>query len=320
MSYGFPLPTAFTFYFLLFTFLMIPFRPLTIEDRPTVLKYTMTTTRRNCYLSFSNLYSWSSRFLTEIAELGGYLLMRYLYAERTTYLMPVGEGDIKPVIEALMSDATEQGDEFRLIGVCAEMRAKLEAAFPDRFEFLGNRDYFDYVYLRSDLAELKGKKFQPKRNHINKFKAEFPDYVYKPLTPDLVPECLRLEKCWWEANNGERDQDLQDERQAMTRAMNHIDELGIIGGTLWVEDHLVAFTFGCPINQDTFDTCVEKACTDYDGAYAMINYEFARRLPEHFVYINREEDLGIEGLRKAKLSYHPVILLEKYAIKVKSEE
>lgn len=255
--------------------------------------------------------------MTEIAELNGHLLMRYLWGEKVTYLMPVGESDIKPVVEAMISDAHELGQEFRLIGICAEMRVKLETAFPERFEFTMNRDLFDYLYLRSDLAELKGKKFQPKRNHINKFKAEYPDYEYRPLIPELVPECLRLEKCWWEANDGERDQDLQDERQAMTVAMNHISELGIQGGTLWVDGQLIAFTFGCPINGDTFDTCVEKACTDYDGSYAMINHEFASHLPERYVYINREEDLGIEGLRKAKLSYHPVILLEKYSIKLR---
>ena len=95
-------------------------------------------------------------------------------------------------------------------------------------------------------------------------------------------------------------------------ALHNFDALGLTGGILHVEDKIAAFTFGMPINQNTFGVHVEKADTNIDGAYAMINYEFANHIPEQYIYINREEDLGIEGLRKAKLSYQPAIILEKY--------
>ena len=103
----------------------------------------------------------------------------------------------------------------------------------------------------------------------------------------------------------------------MTAALQHMDQLDIQGGVLYVGGKIVAFTFGAPINQETFDTCVEKADTDIEGAYAMINYEFANHIPEQYLYINREEDLGLEGLRRAKLSYHPEVLLEKYVAELK---
>lgn len=103
----------------------------------------------------------------------------------------------------------------------------------------------------------------------------------------------------------------------MTAALQHMEQLDIQGGVLYVDGKIVAFTFGAPINHETFDTCVEKANTEIEGAYAMINYEFANHIPEQYIYINREEDLGLEGLRRAKLSYHPEVLLEKYVAELK---
>ena len=293
---------------------MIPFHPLDLQDRDTVLKYTLRSVRRNCDLSFSNLYSWQSRYRTEVAEYGGHLLFRFRAGERLAYMMPVGTGEVKPVIDAMMEDAGAMGQQLLLLGVCSYMRVKLETSFPGKFEFIGERDYFDYIYLRADLAGLKGKRFQPKRNHINKFRSLYPDYEYKALTADMVPECLRLENLWCRTNDRAEDEALQAERQSMTAALSHIDELELLGGTLWVDGRLVAFTYGAPVNADTFDTCVEKADTSYEGAYALINWEFAKSIPEQYIYVNREEDLGLEGLRKAKLSYHPEMLLEKYAV------
>lgn len=129
---------------------------------------------------------------------------------------------------------------------------------------------------------------------------------------------MNLEEKWSQqkTENSERE-GYADERRSMRYVLNHWSELDGHGGALLVGGKLVAFTFGAAVNHDTFDVCVEKADTEYDGAFAMINREFARSLPPRFVYVNREEDLGISGLRKAKLSYHPAILLHKYAIMVK---
>lgn len=240
-----------------------------------------------------------------------YLLLRFYAGEELAYMMPVGTGDVKPVLEALIKDAEEMGAKLRMLGVCVGMKADIEAAMPGRFTFTEDRDYFDYIYLRTDLATLKGKKFQAKRNHINKFKKQYPDYEYKPLTPDLVPECLKLEEEWCRANNCEEQLALGAERKSMTYALNHMEALGLTGGVLHVNGKIAAFTYGAPINHETWDTCVEKADTGIEGSYAMINYEYANHIDEQYIYVNREEDLGPEGLRKAKLSYQPVILLEK---------
>ena len=150
-------------------------------------------------------------------------------------------------------------------------------------------------------------------NHINKFNKKFA-YEYIPITPELVPECLQLECKWYKANREDNDEeDLNDERRSIIYALNHYDELGLIGGAICVDHQIVAFTFGAPINHNTFGVHVEKANVNYEGAYAVINKEFASHLPEKYTYVNREEDLGIPGLRQAKLSYNPFILLEKSA-------
>ncbi len=293
------------------------FRRLDIEDKQTVQRYTLKSKRRNCDLTFANLYSWRFLYLTEIAESGGFLSFRFYVDGELSYMLPVGEGDISHVIEELMADARVKGVPFVMYGVCKESCDELESLFPGIFKFTADRDYSDYLYLHSDLSSLVGKKFQPKRNHINKFRNNYPGFEFRPLTRDLIPECIKLESVWCKANNCSEDEALQNERKSMNAALRNFEDLDIIGGVLMVDGKIVAFTYGAPVNNETFDTCVEKADTDYEGAYAMINNEFAKMIPEQYIYINREEDLGLDGLRKAKMSYQPHLLLEKYKLELK---
>ena len=296
---------------------MIEFRRLDIEDKSTVQKYVLESGRRNCDLTFSNLYSWRFLYLTEIAEHKGFLTIKFYLDNEAAYMFPVGKGNLKEIIEDLMDDAASSGASFRMFGICTENINEIESLYPGKFTFTSERDYADYIYMRTDLATLQGKKFQPKRNHINKFKKSYPAYEFKPLTDDLIAECLKLEAQWCKANNCGENENLQNERKSMNIALKNIHELDIKGGVLFVDGNIIGFTYGAPVNNETFDTCVEKANTDYEGAYAVLNNEFANMLPEQYIYINREEDLGIEGLRKAKLSYNPNVILEKYRLELK---
>mgnify|MGYP002657914862 FL=1 len=291
---------------------MIAFRDITIQDKDTITAYTMNSCRRNCDLSFSNLCSWRFLYHTKFAIINNFLVFKFWAGDELAYMMPVGEGNLEEVLNELIEDARQEGEPFCMLGVCSCMREDLEAIMPGQFGFTVDRDYADYIYLRSDLATLKGKKFQSKRNHINKFRNTYPDYEYSPITKDRIQECLELEAKWCKANDCDQQEGTGNERRALIYALNHFDELGLTGGILHVNGQIVAFTFGMPINKETFGVHVEKADTSIDGAYAMINYEFANHIPEQYIYINREEDLGIEGLRKAKLSYHPETILEKY--------
>ncbi|ERI84720.1 hypothetical protein HMPREF1981_02196 [Bacteroides pyogenes F0041] len=291
---------------------MIPFKDITLADKETIMAFTIKSRRRNCDLSFSNLCSWRFLYNTQFAVVDDFLVFKFWAENQLAYMMPVGNGDQKSILRKLIEDAEKEGQPFCMLGVCSDMRTELETELPDRFTFTEDRDYADYIYLRNDLSTLKGKKFQSKRNHINRFRNTYPDYEYTPITPDRIQECLELEAEWCKANDCDQHEGTGNERRALIYALHNFEAIGLTGGILHVNGQIVAFTFGMPINHETFGVHVEKADTRIDGAYAMINYEFANRIPEQYVYINREEDLGIEGLRKAKLSYQPVTILEKH--------
>ncbi|MDE5760912.1 phosphatidylglycerol lysyltransferase domain-containing protein [Bacteroides sp.] len=297
---------------------MITFKDVTLEDRELITRYTLDSPRRNCDLSFSNLCSWRFLYNTKFAVMDGFLLLKFWADGELVYMMPIGTGDLKKALEVLMADARREGQPFCLLGICEGMCSELEAIMPGRFRFTADRDYADYLYLRSDLATLAGKKLQAKRNHVNKFRRTY-HYEYTSITPDRIAECLELEARWCRANHCDQHEGTGNERRALVYALHHFEELGLTGGILHVDGQIAAFTFGMPINRDTFGIHVEKADTEIDGAYAMINYEFANHIPEQYLYINREEDLGIEGLRRAKLSYQPAVILEKYMACLKEE-
>ena len=281
---------------------MISFKDITLADKDTITSFTMKSDRRNCDLSFSNLCSWRFLYDTKFAVVDNFLVFKFWAGEQLAYMMPIGTGDLKAILRKLIEDADKEKQSFCMLGVCSNMRVDLETTLPSQFVFTEDRDYADYIYLKSDLSTLKGKKFQSKRNHINRFRNTYPDYEYTPITPDRIQECLDLEAEWCKVNNCDQQEGTGNERRALIYALHNFEALGLTGGILHVNSKIVAFTFGMPINHETFGVHVEKAD----------NYEFANRIPEQYIYINREEDLGIEGLRKAKLSYQPVTILEKY--------
>lgn len=310
----------------------IPFQPITLEYKEVITSFTMPSDYRNCDFSFANMCSWRFLYDSEFAVVDGFLLIRFWIEDksRVAYMMPVGPSDpsrgipetpapaidgdgLRRALELLEEDSLEQGHPLCMLGITPDAKEALEQALPGSFFYIPERDYFDYVYLRENLALLKGKKYQSKRNHINNFKKQYA-YEYIPITPDIVPQCLMLECKWYKSNHTDEDEEeLSDERRSLTYALHHFDALGLIGGAIRVDGQIIAFSFGAPINHNTFGVHVEKADVHYDGAYTVINQEFALHLPERYLYVNREEDLGIEGLRRAKLSYNPTILLEKAA-------
>lgn len=293
----------------------IPFRPITIEDKEIITSFTIPGNYQNCDFSFANMCSWRFLYDSVFAVVDNVLLIRFWIENknRIAYMIPVGKGDLAAAIALLEKDSLAHGHPLCMLGITPDAKERLEQAMPGEFVYIPERDYFDYIYLRENLISLAGKKFQPKRNHINKFKKQY-TYEYIPITPDIVPKCLQLECKWYKANLTDNDsEELIDERRSLTYALQHYDELGLTGGAICVDNDIIAFSFGAPINHNTFGVHVEKADTHFDGAYTIINQEFVSHLPEQYIYINREEDLGIEGLRKAKLSYNPMILLEKAA-------
>ena len=295
------------------------FRPIDLSDCQPVQRQVYTTECRNCDLNFMNLMSWRFLYGTELVFHKEWLLFRFRAEGKLAYLFPVGNGDWSEVLQDMMDDAHFLGEDFRLMGMCDRIFQELAEKMSDRLVDSIDPSFTDYIYLRESLATLTGKKLQPKRNHINKFIKTYPGYEFQPLTPGDFQECLALVERWHRQKGQETQGRLtaEEELNALNFTFEHWEELFGRGGALRVDGQLVAFTYGAPINYDTFDICVEKADVDYEGAFTMINREFARSLPPEYIYLNREEDLGIEGLRKAKLSYQPTFLLNKHTVIVK---
>jgi len=294
---------------------MLSFKPIRLEDKETITAFTLPSNFINCDYAFANMCSWRFLYDSEYAVQNRFLFIRFYVGinrcKRLAYMFPVGDGDLQQAIDSIEKDAKASGHSFLILGVTAENKKKLDTFFPAKFSFIPERDYYDYIYLREDLVILKGRKYQPKRNHINQFKKLY-DYVYLPITMEIIHECKKLEQVWYEANKDpDNNEDLFHERCSMNFAMDHFNELGLLGGAIVVDDKIIAFTYGSPINHATFGVHVEKADVRYEGVFSVISQEFAKQIPPQYVYINREEDLGIPGLRKSKLSYQPYLLLEK---------
>lgn len=291
----------------------ITFKPIELEDKDTVQRYTLNGASQICDLAFSNLYGWSVRYRTRWALVADSLVISFKPAKHPhpAFLMPVCgcDGRFQEVIETLAAYTRDKGFPLILMGVSPRCREAIETLCPERFTFLFEESAQDYVYLREKLTTLSGKSLQSKRNHINKFEKLYPGYSYEPITEDNLDECLALGQAWLE--HTEADSSRLDEQAMIERCLRNRETLGLLTGVLKVDGRVIAFSFGSPINAHTFGVHVEKADIAYEGAFTMINREFARHIPEQYVYINREEDLGLEGLRRSKQSYKPELMLVK---------
>ena len=313
------------------------FHPLTLLDRETMQAVTLPSGRRNCNYTFANLVGWQFWYYTEVCVLENAVVLRYTFDGQRAYMVCTSEVLSLELIEALLDDGN---GSLTLIGLeDSQVKAPLSSprlgGSPDAktsLPPLGEvrrgisikplRDQYDYIYRRTDLATLHGKHLDAKRNHIHRFRAEHPDFEYRPLTPELFDECRRLTEIWQEEKNEnyKRNETIDAEHRVIETIFSHWDALGMIGGSIFVDGRMVAFTYGAAVTTDTFDVCVEKADRHVEGAFAIINQQFAEHLPEQYVYLNREEDMGIPGLRQAKLSYHPEILLTYNVVHIKKND
>ncbi len=302
---------------------MINFCDIDLTHRESIERYTLSNAIFNNDLSFANMYCWQPMMKSQWAIVDGFLVIKYAIdgGDKIGYMQPIGlDGDssFSRIVPTLVEDALSRGQRLRLIGLSEQGRFALCGALCEQFSLYSSRDEEDYIYLRSDLQQLPGKRFQPKRNHINRFKSKY-NYSVEPLNEDSMDEAVVLYDSWMQG----RDIDVEslDERAVMIRAFQSWDALGLHGIALRVDGVMVAFSFGSQINGELFCTHIEKANINYEGVYAAVNQAMAASLPENYIYINREDDMGIEGLRKAKLSYHPVKLQPKFrAIYLTPEE
>ena len=290
---------------------MIEFQKLDPINKAAYDRFLLDCGKRGCEYNFANLYLWGRQ---RAAFLEDSLVFFSQFNQRSVYLFPVCKGDHKKVLDAIICDARERGIPCRLTSLTHEDCDLVEALYPDQFHFHHDRNTFDYLYNIEDLATLKGKKFQKKRNHLNKFKQMHPDYRLEPITDENALQVEDMLQRWYKQRlEADPEGDYYMEQVAIARAMRHRDELNMDGLVLMDGDEILAMTMGTPLAAHTFDVQFEKAIDE--SAYVAMCSGFAGYLMEKYpdlLYLNREDDLGIEGLRKSKLAYNPVMLIEKH--------
>ena len=290
---------------------MIEFKTLDFSEKEKYNQILHKFPDRGCEYNFANLYLWGRQ---RIAFHQGNIAIFSQFNRKSVYPFPLGE-NLKPTLDAIIHDAKVRGIPCRLTGLSQDDCATLERLYPGQFRIHFDRDGFDYVYDICDLAQLGGRKYQKKRNHINRFRQNYPDYTLEPITDENTQEVAALLQQWY-TQREENDPlaDFHMEKAAFFRALRNRTALGMEGLLMKVSGKPVAMTMGSLFYPHIFDIHFEKALDEVDGAYPTINWEFARYLQEKYPglqFLDREDDMGLEGLRKAKLSYCPHHMVEK---------
>ena len=265
--------------------------------------------------SFANIYLLRNKYSTKISRYKDFIIRKYSgKGARCGYTFPLGKGDVAKALAEIEKDEKECGERLQFAFVTEEQKEVLENAMPARFCYSSDAGDSDYIYLRSELASLSGKAFHKKKNHFSKFVRTYPDYKYYEIGACNIYDAQKVADAWYYEHLQDEDASQLAEYKAIKEALDNFEELGLIGGIIYVNDSPCAMTIASKINENTVDVHFEKAVGEYalNGGYAAINKLFSEKL-DGVTWLNREEDIGIEGLRKAKLSYRPKIMLKKYS-------
>ena len=268
----------------------------------------------SCEITPMTLLIWKNYYHQKIAFYEDMMFVS-LGEKSEIFLLPFSK-DMEKAVNILKKVSKAQNRKLIFLAAEGERLDAFNSIFSEHFSQEESRDDFEYLYLTENLRNLKGKKYHSKRNHISAFSKAY-NWSYERLTPSILPEVFEMADKWTAEMKKLTDdsQSIEVENAALKEYLPHMEKLNLRGGCIRVDGKIVAFTFGSPISSKVFDVHVEKALPDYRTAYSLINREFVSSELSDFRYVNREDDMGLEGLRKAKLSYHPDILLKKYVIK-----
>lgn len=288
---------------------MLEFKKIEIDDFENYHRLMGKSQEFSCENAFVNLLVWQKVYNNMLCIFDDKVFVKSGTADDEIFSLPIGSCDLKENIEILKEYLggkmpkiwAQEGPNF----------TQFKEFFGDEYTFLEDKDYYDYIYLQSDLANLSGKKYHSKRNHISAFSKKY-DWHYEKIGNDNIEKVKLCFEKWYSENAERMDELMLCEKQGIETVLDNMELLDVSGGAIVVEDNVVAFSLGSAINNRVYDVHFEKALSEYQGAYATINREFAKNELSDYEFINREDDMGIEGLRKAKLSYKPVRLIKKY--------
>ncbi|MDR1619855.1 MAG: phosphatidylglycerol lysyltransferase domain-containing protein [Clostridiales bacterium] len=292
---------------------MLTFRPFELAHKPMIDTYFKAYPYNCSEFTFANVLMWGQDGKLTWAERDGALYVKLKFGMHAPFMFPPLIKDFDReyirVVDVALRYFRQNGFMPRFRSVNGPYVELFQKNYP-QLSLTLDRDNCDYVYLAEDLINLSGRKLHAKRNHIHQFTSQYA-YEYIPLTPDLADDCMRLYLSWLEDKNV-NEPGILGEMKAIQILLPNMDVLGVKGGCIFVRDKLVAFSLGEKIRDDLAVIHIEKADSSLPGLYAVINQQFAANEWADVIYINREEDMGIPGMRKAKLSYRPHMLVEKY--------
>ncbi|MFA5713405.1 MAG: phosphatidylglycerol lysyltransferase domain-containing protein [Bacteroidales bacterium] len=290
---------------------MIEFKKVALSDKEWIDRVLKFSDFYGAEYNFTNAFIWGDIFNSKIGRFKDFLLARSGEWGERRYLFPAGKGNLREAIELLMEDAIREESPFEMIALNRESREQLKKLYPNRFKFIQTRESFDYIYQVPKMISLSGKKLQSKRNHINFFTQNY-NWQLQDLTFDKIDEVKEFLHLWCKQHKCTKTETLHWEMCAVKKALENYRALELKGLILRVEGEIIGFTVGEALNSNSFVVHVEKVLNDFKGGYQFINREFLKWHASQFEYVNREDDIGDEGLRRAKESYYPIFMVEKY--------
>ncbi|MDD6135099.1 MAG: phosphatidylglycerol lysyltransferase domain-containing protein [Selenomonadaceae bacterium] len=297
---------------------IIEFHGLTKADKPLLDRYFQSRYYENSHFTFTNLYMWREPYQVKWCEEDGVLYMTCQWDGQLMAWQPYGpEEKMKEATEKFLAYFEQQGQPFVMTGIEKSYVQVLENYTGASFAIEADRDNFDYVYLAEKLISLSGRKLHSKKNHLNAFRKLYPQAEYLPITEEILSDCLEELQRWYDIRIKDEPDDpfIGWESRAIREVFEDYAYFGLKGGAIRLDGRIIAFTFGEQLNTDSVVVHVEKADPNIRGAYPAINQAYVKNCWQGMTYINREEDMGHEGLRKAKESYKPVKMIEKFNIK-----
>lgn len=306
---------------------MAEFKKIALSDGERLRKYLVSDNTLCCEFSFGNNILWNPDQKLEFEFINDVLIYRMIFDDEITYCTPDFKEHAKCVIEFIEQDAKTIGKPFSITCLNEEMTKQIEQALPGHYRFETNRDKCDYIYLTEKMMKLSGKDLHKKKNHLNKFLKSY-EFTYETIDDSNKKDCLMMKSEWLESKVAAIEEQAKEDdsidadevkstlyidSKAINDALEHFDEFQFVGGLIRIDGKVVAFTIGERLSSNAFVTHFEKALDGYDGLYAAINQQFTEHELAEYTYVNREDDLGIPGLRRAKESYHPAILYDKYS-------
>lgn len=299
---------------------IIDFHDLTKQDKPLLDRYFRSRYYDNSHFNFTNLFMWRIPYHVRWCEENGVLYMTCEWEGTLMAMQPFGpEEKMQEATDRYLAYFQEIGRPLLFVWLESGYAEFLEQYKGASFDIREDRDNFDYVYLAEKLISLSGRKLHSKKNHLNAFRKMYPQAEYLAITEEIIPACRVELESWYQMRLTDEPDDpfIDWERRAILEVFDDYEYFGLRGGAIRLDGRIIAFTFGEQLNTDSVVVHVEKADPNIRGAYPAINQGYVANNWSAMTYINREEDMGHEGLRKAKESYKPEKMIRKFNARCK---